>query len=139
MANHNWYIGQDIVCIKTHSKGVVKEGNVYTIKSLQSSTCNCQKVYIDVGNTHKYNNMQCGVCDTIFISNCIYWHSETLFAPLDTLTDISEIEEILNLPIEQLFKLLKTNNNEYINLRVHHPRKIRTDYRNCKEKRRKRI
>jgi hypothetical protein len=29
----NWHIGQDIVCIKTHSRGFATKGTVYTIKS----------------------------------------------------------------------------------------------------------
>ena len=45
----NWRIGQDIVCVKTHPKGVVKEGELYTIKALRTTTCKCSEVEIDVG------------------------------------------------------------------------------------------
>ena len=106
MANHNWYIGQDIVCIKTHSQGVVKEGNVYTIKSLSGALCKCSHVMIDVGIKQDYELGECPNCKTHNIPlNGIMWIYEALFAPLDTLTDISEIEEILNQPIEQLFQI----------------------------------
>jgi len=41
-----WHIGQDIVCIKSHSHGAVKEGDVYVIQGLKQSCC---MVSIDVG------------------------------------------------------------------------------------------
>ena len=87
-----WHIGQDVVCIKDHSRGKVKEGKVYTIKSLRSVCCD---VEIDVGivATREKSQCKCG-----FISNnygtC--WLSEHLFKPLDELSDISELLEVLN-------------------------------------------
>lgn len=106
---YNWYIGMDVVCIKTHSQGVVKEGNVYTIKSLRKTCC---VVQIDIGakapdlNGSSVFETRCGKCKKITYNHRdnTYWIAESLFVPLDTLTDISEIEEILNQPIEVLFK-----------------------------------
>jgi len=106
--NHNWYIGMDIVCIKTHSEGVVKEGEVFTIKALRKPCCNVQ---IDIGKDLNYTggtfSTSCAVCKKITNNgtDATAWISHRLFAPLDTLTDISEIEEILNQPIEELFKI----------------------------------
>ena len=101
MANHNWYIGQDIVCIKTHPEGLVKEGEIYTIKAL----CKCCNINIQVGVKSPTGLSYCIYCDKNFYPDTYQWFSEIRFAPLDTLTDISEIEEILNQPIEQLFKI----------------------------------
>lgn len=107
MANHNWYIGQDIVCIKTHSRGHVKEGETYIIKSLREGFCKCTKVQISIGMKSNNNYQSCTRCGITMVKkgdNSI-WFSERLFAPLDSLTDISEIQEILNQPIEQLFQI----------------------------------
>ena len=106
MANHNWYIGQDIVCIKTHSEGVVKGGEIFHIKSLKIGFCKCVDVLIDVGQYASNIIVECSDCNiTIKATDNIRWLADDLFAPLDTLTDISEIEEILNQPIEQLFQI----------------------------------
>jgi hypothetical protein len=104
--NHNWYIGQDIVCIKTAVSGLVKEGEIFTIKGLQTSFCLCNEVEINVGVKHERPYVRCGDCGVIVASKSLdLFFSESLFAPLDTLTDISEIEEILNQPFEELFKI----------------------------------
>lgn len=101
MANHNWYIGQDIVCIKTHSRGLIKEGDIFNIKALM----NCCQVSIDIGVLSPNGLTHCSSCKKIFYPYPYHWFSERLFAPLDTLTDISEIQEILNQPIEQIFQI----------------------------------
>ena len=78
-----WYIGQDIVCIKTHSQGVVKEGQVYTIRGIKQGCC---KVEIDVGVPvygDKYS--RCRSCGKVEKSNGVHWIYETLFKPLDEL------------------------------------------------------
>lgn len=104
----NWYIGQDIVCIKTHSKGFVTKDKVYTIKSLKQSCCH---INIDVGliapNKALNYYTDCKACNTISSngSSPILWFHEGLFVPLNSLVDISEIEEILSQPIETLFKV----------------------------------
>lgn len=108
--NHNWHIGQDIVCIKTHSKGYSKEGNVYTVKSLRKRCCHVQ---IDIGEkvpdrtgSGKWTTT-CSGCKSEIDNGTdnTAWLSERLFAPLDTLTDITEIEEILKQPIETLYQI----------------------------------
>lgn len=97
----NWRIGQDIVCVKTHPKGVVKEGELYTIKALRTTTCKCSEVEIDVGvlaregaHIYQLNCLKCGsIC---YVGNDrTYWLSETRFRPLDELADISELTEVL--------------------------------------------
>lgn len=93
--NHNWFINQDIVCIKTHSTGIVKEGEVFTIKALQK----CCTISMQVGVINPKTSTYCTYCNFNFYPHPEVWFSETLFAPLDTLTDISEIEEILKQPL----------------------------------------
>lgn len=93
----NWYIGQEIVCVKSHSLGLVVRGKTYTIKALQSSSCKCIDVEIDVGIIHDSTRFtdytQCSSCNTIFYSGSTCWFGESLFAPIDQ--DISELTEIL--------------------------------------------
>ena len=103
---HNWYIGQDVVCIKTHSEGVVKEGETYTIKSLKEGFCNCISVLIHIGIFDDSTHEMCQDCDIIVPSTGnILWLWEGLLGSPDTLTCSSEMEEILNQPIEELFKV----------------------------------
>lgn len=108
--SHNFHIGQDVVCIKTHSEGIVKKGSVYVIKGLKLGCCT---IFVDVGikapnlngsGTFEVNCFKCKKITYCHTDNT-HWIGASLFAPLDTLTDISEIEEILNQPIEELFKV----------------------------------
>jgi hypothetical protein len=87
-----FHLGQDIVCIKDHSKGFVKEGSLFTVKGLRKGCCN---IVIDVGLPMKTDCMICA-CGNLWESNGIVWISELLFKPLDELSDISELLEVLN-------------------------------------------
>ena len=98
----NWHIGQEIVCIKTHSKGVVKRGKIYTIKGLKESACKCQEIEIDVGilfDRTIYNGPSyCLICN--WRGNTVeeaWWLSETIFAPLEYNQDA--INELLEEPV----------------------------------------
>lgn len=87
----NWYIGQDIVCIKTSSDGVVVKNKVYTICRLRNSCCKCNDIEIDVGLRSDKQFISCIACGTWMIpsKDGINWKSDALFAPLDQ--DISEL------------------------------------------------
>lgn len=77
----NWYIGQEIVCIKSHSQGIVEEGKVYTIQGLRQSCCS---VCIDIGCKTNRGYTKCGKCNTIYYPpDEIYWILERLFAPIE--------------------------------------------------------
>lgn len=105
MSEDRFYIGQDVVCVKTHSRSIVKEGEVYTIKSLRSC-CSCVPVMIDVGKTkQEYVTNGCGKCCYILPPSTTLWLGAALFKPLDSLTNIEELTEILEQPIEQLFEV----------------------------------
>ena len=96
-----FYVGQEVVCIKTHRKKTVKEGEVYTIKNINSGCCMAR---LDVGLKTNCCELLCRRCNAVFNPNGIAWIGETLFAPLDSLTDISEIEEVLRLPAFEIIK-----------------------------------
>ena len=94
----SWYIGQDVVCIKTHSKGIVKEGEIFNIIGLQKICCG---INLDVGIKTDFDAINCG-CGKYQIANGVYWLGEVLFSPLDSLTDISEIDEVLSKPVFEI-------------------------------------
>lgn len=100
----NWYIGQDIVCVKNHSDGVVKEGQTFTVMGIKIFECpKCAGVVINVGIAAN-NTPGCRVkCfphnSIIFINDGKFWLNETLFKPLDELVNISELTEVLNEPV----------------------------------------
>lgn len=94
----NWYIGQEIVCIKTHSQGVVKRGKIYTIKGLQKSRCKCHTVEIDIGAKSDLLTEGCSACNSDWkATSDIWWLSEIVFAPLEYNQDA--INELLEQPI----------------------------------------
>ena len=96
----NWYIGQDIVAIKTHSRGVFKEGDIFTIKSLRTSNCKCGHILIDIGLSRAGVSTLCITCNTIkFYGDDILWFNEKCFRSLDELADISELTEVLKEPV----------------------------------------
>ena len=87
---------KEVICIKTHSQGVVKEGNIYHVLSTINVECKCgPKVLYNVGvvgNPKAYS--KCGTCGTRrFLDSPMFWVSSTLFAEP---ADISELVEILN-------------------------------------------
>ena len=98
----NWYIGQEVVCIKTHSMGLVIKDRVYTIQGIRSSHCACKKYLLDVGMPMDFSTfngkMKCGTCVNVekHISGR-HWFSESLFAPLEY--DKEAIEELLKQPV----------------------------------------
>lgn len=98
----NWYIGQKIICVKTHSWGVVKKGQVFIIKGLSESICTCYAVLIHVGLTIETTSRACGMCGIVgtFTDNT-YWLGEVLFAPIKD-------EEIGNTTTEEILEEIES-------------------------------
>lgn len=91
-----WHIGQTIVAVKSHRQYFFKEGDIFEIKALRQSLCECRQYQIDIGFVNPYKLICCGKCK--FLTNSkdsIAWFSERCFKPLDELADISELTEIL--------------------------------------------
>lgn len=94
-----WYIGQEIVCIKTHTQGVFKKGETYTIKGI-IERCGCG-VLLDIGfkaTNYIGENVKCPDCGGIYLKSSIWYFKSTSFAPIDF--DISELTDILEKPKE---------------------------------------
>lgn len=92
-------IGQKVVCVKTHSQGIVKEGELYTVQGMKTNPC-CEDLVLDIGLFAKSNMSMCCCGHRERNSDGIYWLSQKLFRPLDDLFN-EEIEELMN-EIEEL-------------------------------------
>jgi hypothetical protein len=98
--NIDYTIGDEIVSIKTHSKGMHKEGQLFTVLALKKCECNCCEITVDIGKKRNLNvrigeSVQCAYCYAIFTNDDIMWFNANNFKKLDTLVDISELTEIL--------------------------------------------
>ena len=86
---------KEVICIKSHSQGVVKEGNIYQVLTSMNVECQCgPKVLYNVGIVAPPRARSvCKNCGTkrVFDSP-MYWIDSKLFAELG---DISELTEIL--------------------------------------------
>lgn len=94
----NWYIGQEIVCLKSSRDSKAIEGVVYKVEGLRVSTCVCRYILIDIGAKSDSDCFNCELCGTdgmVMKDNNIRWFGESRFKPLDELCDISEITEHL--------------------------------------------
>lgn len=90
---------KEVICIKTHSQGKVKEGNIYPLLETKSLKCNCgPKILYNVGiptsKTASFNYVRCPTCNYRAPNYTNYiWFSSELFA---NLADITELTEILS-------------------------------------------
>ncbi len=104
----NFYIGQDIVAIKDHSKGHFKEEDIFIIQDLIIE-CGCGLcINIGIINPNLNKNLgklsRCTSCGCIFELKSDYiYYIASAFKPLDSLVNISELTEILEKPVELLF------------------------------------
>ena len=94
-------IGQKVVCVKTHSQGVVKEGEVYPLKNIHFSSC-CNDLLLDVGMKIDIGDKLRCTCGQLYKSETnTYWLSAHLFRPLDDMynEEIEELTEVLSEPV----------------------------------------
>jgi len=78
-------IGQEVVCIKSHSLGYVTKGKTYIIKNILKRRCKCEHPILDVGIIRlAAANTKCSRCGASHIlpfSNIAYVSSR-LFIPI---------------------------------------------------------
>ncbi len=91
-------VGKKVICIKTHSQGVVVEGKIYTINSINPCSY-CGAIQLDVGISSKRDYGLC-VCNLRQPTNGVHWLSSKIFRPLDESFAESVLENIME-QIEQ--------------------------------------
>lgn len=95
-------LGQKVVCLGKHPQGLLKDGEIYTVKDLMLCP-KCKHLAVDVGVKQTYigSGCHCGQ----FISgheNC--WFSHTRFRPLDDLYNEELNEELSEIFTKQPFE-----------------------------------
>jgi hypothetical protein len=97
-------IGQKVVCVKAHSSGKIKEGEVYTVKNMELCL-ECKSLMLDVGVKSSIKDTVCINCGNSWEDDGTWFFSHTRFKPLDDLYN-EEIEELMNeVNQEQPFEL----------------------------------
>jgi hypothetical protein len=105
-----WTIGKKIICIKSHSQGVFKENDVFTLKGIYKDICKCPLLKFDIGfKTDKF----IGYCPSCKEKNIneehyrgIWLFNENLFKPLDETYAEEVLENIMeNIKKEELCEL----------------------------------
>lgn len=92
-----WYVGQRVVCIKTHPDKVVTKGLYYIIKGIKQSCCGGGLV-LDVGIKDFDDSAdfcRCADCGKLSRYDAVWWLCESRFAPIDELSDYT-VETLLN-------------------------------------------
>ena len=89
-------IGMKLICVKTHSKGYVKEGEMHVVKDLKLCV-SCKMLAVDVGikGVADIVHTRCNCGHREHQPNKTVWFSHALFRPLDDLYN-TEIEELMN-------------------------------------------
>lgn len=98
-------IGDKVICIKTHSMGVVKEGKIYNIALIREFCCYRVSVGVKYNGYQKNTtHIRCQECSKIHpVSEYSeWWLSHELFRKIDE----SFSEQILENIKEQIYKLI---------------------------------
>lgn len=92
--SNGFYIGQKVVCVKSHSQGVTREGVMYVVNGVKKCAI-CGNPQIDVGVPATASQWMCGPeagCGHVSPTHGIWWQGAHRFRPLDELHD--QIERI---------------------------------------------
>jgi hypothetical protein len=95
----NFKIGQKVVCVRTHSAGLIKKGIIYIIETIVQ--CPCGKTVLNIGTN---NHTCCSVCGHSFGGSFL---CSTLFRPLQhkyNLIKNSELIEVIEETIDSPVK-----------------------------------
>lgn len=83
----NFKVGQKVVCVKPHSQGFFKTGQIFTIKNICIYEC-CKKVHLEFSDFNSgFSRTYCN-CDNSMIGD---WFDANLFRPLTYASSTSEI------------------------------------------------
>lgn len=85
----------ELLCIQTHSQGVVIAGEVYPLISEIKSPCECDKTLVNVGISSKYDTSECTICKKVWVSDDIFWINKKLFAQIATEDEVKQSQEMI--------------------------------------------
>ncbi len=90
-------VGKKVICVKSHSNGKVKKGQVFELHGIRKSVCNCKgECMLDIGMRGDYGTISCNACGVrVYERHSIFWFSSTLFAPYDDSLSETTVEELL--------------------------------------------
>jgi len=87
--------GDEIICIRDHSQGIVKKGQIYTAQHLQRMDCGCIHL-VDIGMKSDRPFTMCAVCGTRHEkTDDIWWVDARLFRRLLTKSEEADLSEVL--------------------------------------------
>ena len=92
-------IGQQVVCVKQHSQGILEVNKIYTVLNIYK--CNCGRIAFDVDILNHYNTSTTCDCMKTIEPKTIWWINSKLFRPLEY-NIISNKELISNIITEKL-------------------------------------
>lgn len=81
----NFRVGQRVICIKSHSMGIFKKGQIFVVASINNTPC-CNALGLDVSIHTNHENIIC-TCGAEY-KNDNHWGAE-LFRPIDELSNIT--------------------------------------------------
>lgn len=81
-------IGMRVVCVKDHSKGIVRQGQIFTIWGIDS--CRCGMILLDIGIRMANSRRVCSCGHEASVGNIIDLDAR-LFAPLQQTPEISAL------------------------------------------------
>lgn len=84
----------ELLCIQTHSKGLVIAGNTYPLVRVAKLKCDCGiNEVVDVGHATRPGSVSgCNKCKTIWSFGTM-WYGVELFAQIGTIDECEQYEE----------------------------------------------
>jgi len=70
---------REVVCIKTHSQGIVKEGEIYPLLDVRHD-CSCGARMYDIGANSEAIFQVCMCCKEYVRNSKVWWLDSRLFA-----------------------------------------------------------
>jgi hypothetical protein len=87
--------GDEVVCIRDHSQGIVKKGQVYTANQITRMGCGCV-LLVDVGLKSDRQFTQCAACGmNDEKTDNIWWIDARLFRRLLTRSEEEDLADVL--------------------------------------------
>lgn len=84
---------KELICIQTHSEGLVLAGMVYTCFGERKNACKCKKTVVDVGIRGYAQGSACMHCGVIHNNDGVSWINKALFAEIATIEETVKAEK----------------------------------------------